>query len=96
MKKLFFVAFTTLAFIHIMPEQQARAGEIVSDVAIEVEGMTCRSCEGHIRRTLSALNGVTSVSASHKTKRVIVSFDKERISLDAIKNTISGLGYKVN
>ena len=62
---------------------------------LTVTGMTCGGCENAVKRTLSKLNGVTEVAASHAEDRVRVTFDETRLTQAAIRTAIEGLGYAV-
>jgi copper chaperone CopZ len=62
---------------------------------LTVTGMTCGGCENAVTRTLSKLNGVSEVKASHAEDRVRVTFDETRLTQAAIRTAIEGLGYAV-
>ena len=62
---------------------------------LTVTGMTCGGCENAVKRTLSKLNGVTDVTASHAEDRVQVIFDETRLTPAAIRTAVEGLGYQV-
>jgi copper chaperone len=62
---------------------------------LTVTGMTCGGCENAVKRTLSKLNGVSEVAASHAEDRVRVTFDETRLTPAAIRTAIEGLGYAV-
>jgi copper chaperone CopZ len=95
MKKLFLIAFMLTACGEVATSNQGSAAQIVSHATIEVE-MHCGGCEGTIKTALGALAGVQSVTASHKDKKVVVTFDSSKLTLDAIKEAIKGLGYTVS
>ena len=95
MKKLFLVALLFTACSEFSTPSQATATEAVTKATLSVEGMTCGGCERFIIRTVSALPGVKSVTASHTEKRVEVSYDSS-ITLETIKAKIRELEYRVN
>ncbi len=64
-------------------------------VVLNVNGMKCGGCESNIKETLSAIEGVESVSASHKENTVEVTYDASTTDLDAIKQAITGAGFEV-
>ena len=39
---------------------------------IEIKGMMCGHCEAHVKKALEALDGVTSVEASHEKGIAVV------------------------
>lgn len=63
--------------------------------AINVEGMSCSHCVNSIKESVGALNGVDNVMVDLETKRVIVEFDPDKVSLDTIKGIIEDQGYIV-
>lgn len=68
--------------------------KLVSKV-LQVEGMTCTSCELRIEKELKKLIGVTEVKAHFSKSKVNVTYDINVISIDQIINTIQKLDYKV-
>lgn len=64
-------------------------------VTLAVTGMKCGGCENTITNKLQTLNGVISVSASHKDEEVEVEFDPATIDLDSIKDSITEAGFTV-
>ena len=68
---------------------------MIESVVLTVTDMKCGGCETNIMGKLEAINGVISVKASFKEKEVSVEYDTEKTSLDTIKDTITGAGFKV-
>ncbi|MDD5461874.1 MAG: heavy-metal-associated domain-containing protein [Methylococcales bacterium] len=64
-------------------------------IVITVTGMKCGGCETSVTNKLKAINGVSSVKASHKDNEVIVEFDAEKTSLDIIEDAIAEAGFTV-
>jgi copper ion binding protein len=62
---------------------------------LNVEGMTCESCNLHIEHATKEINGVFEVSADYKTGKVEVKFDPSKTSEDKIVQSINATGYKV-
>lgn len=69
-----------------------RKMEVAKGVTIKVEGMTCSHCEANVKRNLEALKGVRSVVVNSKTNSVKITGGM--FSLNKIKETVNGLGYK--
>lgn len=65
----------------------------MSTLTIQVEGMTCGGCEASITRVLSALNGVTSVRASHKSGEVVLSLSAD-VDDAAVSDAVDRAGFK--
>jgi copper chaperone len=62
---------------------------------LSVTGMSCGGCENAVRRTLSRVEGVESVTADHSTGQVGVTFDPAKVTPTVIREEIEGLGYDV-
>ena len=62
---------------------------------LTVSGMKCGGCEANVKGKLSGIDGVLTVAASSKDKKVNVEYDDEKTGLDAIKAAIQEAGYSV-
>lgn len=62
---------------------------------LNVEGMSCSHCENAVKKSVGALNGVSSVAVDLKGKKVTVEFDPEKVTVNTIKDTIEDQGYDV-
>jgi Cu2+-exporting ATPase len=60
----------------------------------KVEGMHCVNCENHVKNALLKIDGIQSVTASHKKSQVAV-VAPESVSDDSIKAAIAGCGFEV-
>jgi copper chaperone len=49
---------------------------------LTVTGMTCQGCERNVGRALEPLDGVVRVRADHASDRVVVRYDRDRVSRD--------------
>lgn len=65
-------------------------------VVLTVTGMKCGGCENNVTGKLTALGGVNTVKAEHKENRVTIDYDSAQTNLDAIKQTITAAGFKVD
>lgn len=63
---------------------------------INVKGMTCKSCVVNIKDNLLKKKGIIKVNPVLQEDKVVVSFDKGKISLKDIKKEIHLLGYNVD
>lgn len=68
----------------------------IKTLAIEIEGMTCTSCEEHVSHAVNQLNGVLKVDASFNNANAIVEFDKLKTTIEEIEKAINNTGYTVN
>ncbi len=81
------------------PAQETNAQEInmdkVVEVTIPVNGMTCEGCENAIKTSISTLDGIAEVSASHLDSIAVVKYDSTATTLAAIEGKIADAGYVV-
>lgn len=59
-----------------------------------IEGMMCPHCEARVKKTLEALENVTSAEVSHEKGTAIITLSGD-ISDDTIRSAVDGQGYKV-
>lgn len=62
-------------------------------MVLKVTGMTCSGCENAVKRVLSAVEGVSSATASHKENEVRVIYDAAKTDRVAIARAIQTAGY---
>ena len=68
--------------------------ETSMEKTILINGMMCEHCENHVKKALEALDGVVSVSASHKDKKAVVTLkDGACLNENAVKAAITDAGY---
>jgi P-type Cu+ transporter len=61
-------------------------------VRLEIEGMTCASCAARIEKKLNKLDGVEA-SVNYATEEASVAFDRARIEVEQLIQTIETIGY---
>lgn len=76
-------------------KQTAMTQTSVKTQQMQVGGMDCTGCALKIETSLQRLAGVTEVSVSVATERLMVSYDPEQVSEADIQNRIRALGYSV-
>ncbi|MDP2904310.1 MAG: heavy-metal-associated domain-containing protein [Methylovulum sp.] len=69
---------------------------MIESVVLTVTGMKCGGCETNVVGVLTAIEGISQVSASSKENTLNVEFDTEKTDLDVIKNAIAGAGFTVD
>ncbi len=62
---------------------------------LNVEGMSCQNCIGHVEEALSAVEGVQKASANLDQNQVTVDFAPKMTDLKALKAAIRGAGFEV-
>ena len=69
---------------------------MAQSIELTVTGMKCGGCETNVKNKLGALEGVISVNASSKEKKVNVEYDAAKTDPDAIKAAITEAGFSVD
>jgi len=64
-------------------------------VTLNIEGMTCLSCEKRIEKALRGKKGITGANVSFTSGTAKITFNERLISLEKIIDTIQQLGYWV-
>lgn len=62
-------------------------------VQLEVGNMSCAACAPIVRKTLSAVPGVTKVTVSVEKASAIVTFDDQKANVGALIAAVSDAGY---
>lgn len=65
----------------------------MEQLTLHVTGMTCGGCENAVKRAVSRLDGVSSVTASHVDDRVVVDYDASKVDRAKITEAINNAGY---
>lgn len=73
-----------------VPVVQTRA---VQQVVLDVEGMTCASCNVTVQRALTRLEGVEAAWVTFEPPQAVVRFDPSRVTLDELTRATSDAGY---
>lgn len=64
---------------------------------LDIEGMSCTSCEESVDYALKSENGVISATSSYKTGVAFVEYDKTKVNPEQLKNAVEEkAGYSVN
>ncbi len=68
--------------------------EIVKEVIIPIEGMTCAACSAASERYIKKLDGITEASVNFATEKASVIYDPTKTRISEIKDAITKAGYK--
>ena len=67
----------------------------MTKTVLKVEGMSCSHCENAVKKSVGALDGVSTVDVDLSEKSVTVEYNDDKVSLDDIKLAIEDQGYDV-
>lgn len=67
----------------------------MTNVTLNVKGMSCGHCVKAVEGSVGKLDGVSSVKVNLEDGTVAVDFNDGKVTLDAIKETIDDQGYDV-
>jgi len=64
----------------------------VTEITLELEGMTCASCASRIERRLNELDGVQA-SVNLATEKAAVSYDASSVAVEDLVGAVEDAGY---
>ncbi|MFC2112314.1 cation transporter [Bacteroidota bacterium] len=71
------------------------SAENLTQIHLDVKGMTCEGCENAIVASIEKLDGIKEASASHTGEEAVIVYDSTRTTIDAISSAIADAGYSV-
>jgi len=66
-----------------------------SHLTLNVEGLTCKSCDLRLENSVAKLPGYITAKADYKTGTVMVEFDASKSSEKEVKEAVNSTGYKI-
>jgi P-type Cu+ transporter len=67
----------------------------VTEITLELEGMTCASCAARVERGLNELDGVQA-SVNLATEKAAVRYDESTLDVDALLAAVEAAGYRAS
>ncbi|OGU40932.1 MAG: heavy metal transporter [Ignavibacteria bacterium RIFOXYB2_FULL_35_12] len=90
-----FPYYSQAFFPESQSELSANSNHIIK-AKLEIEGMTCTSCEQSVDYALKSEKGVLSAESSYKTGIAFVQFDDTKVQPEQLKKAVENkVGYKV-
>jgi len=90
-----FPYYSQFLFLNSQNTVVANADNIVK-VKLDIEGMTCTSCEESVNYALKEETGVISATSSYKTGIAYVEYDSTKVDSGKLKQAVEEkVGYKV-
>lgn len=62
---------------------------------VKISGMTCAACAQRVQKAAAKLEGVAEASVNFATEKLMVEFEQEQVTLEAIKEAVIKTGYGV-
>ncbi|HLR22891.1 MAG TPA: copper ion binding protein [Pseudogracilibacillus sp.] len=62
---------------------------------LKVEGMTCSCCAGNVEKSVNKLDGISSIEIDVDNHEIKVDFNDDSVTLEQIKEKITGEGYSI-
>ncbi len=68
---------------------------ILTEITLPINGMTCASCVSHVEDALKELPGTSNVVVNLGTNKASLSYDPQRVKLDDMRRVVEDVGYIV-
>ena len=75
-------------------EEKPKKEEKTMTRTMKIEGMMCPHCEGRVKKTLEAIEGVASADVHHETDTAVVTL-AGNVSDEVLKKAVEDQGYPV-
>lgn len=69
----------------------------IKTIVLEVIGeqtIHCTGCENTVRRGLTQMPGVRQAEPSHKTQRIELTLDTDKVALEAVREKLDRMGWQ--
>lgn len=63
---------------------------------LDVQGMSCGACVGHVTRALQALDGVRSAQVSLQDKQAVITYDPAKVQVAQMVEAVAEEGYEAS
>lgn len=67
----------------------------IQTLNLDVNGMTCTSCEEHIDHSVNQLNGILNIETSYENGTAQIEFDNSKTTIEEIEDAVNSTGYSV-
>ncbi len=89
-------AFSDSSFSKANAGLQGATQVASQQIALDIKGMTCGGCVGHVTRALKGLSGISSAKVSFKPQRAVVRFNPKKVTTSQMIAAIKKVGYKAS
>jgi len=63
---------------------------------LNIEGMSCAACVGHVTRALTGLDGVETAQVSLEERQALVTYDPARVQAAQMLEAVAEEGYEAS
>jgi copper chaperone CopZ len=67
-------------------------GRKMKSITLQIEGMSCASCVGHVEKTLMGISGIASASVDLANGTASISFNSP-VSIPTVTEALANAGY---
>lgn len=71
-------------------------GVLMESTVLKIYGMTCTLCSISIETRVGSIDGVEKISVSYAAEKAFLNYNKDKVDLNLIKNSIEKLGFSVS
>ncbi|MDP8986822.1 MAG: HAD-IC family P-type ATPase, partial [Actinomycetota bacterium] len=77
------------------PAFEATDGTVLTQLDLEVRGMTCGSCAARVQKVLGRQDGVVDAQVNFATSRASVALDPQATTVDDLAAAVERIGYEL-
>ena len=63
---------------------------------LDIQGMSCEACVGHVTRALQELDGVQSAQVSLADRQAVVTYDPAKVQRAQMAEAVADEGYEAS
>lgn len=66
----------------------------MKNIVLKINGMTCAACANAVERATKKLEGITESNVNFDAKKLNITYDETKLTVDDIKKAVSIAGYE--
>jgi len=71
------------------------SNDILNYIVLPIDGMTCSSCVGNVKKSLHKINWIKTVSVNLAAEQAVIGFSGRYTDTAALKENITSIGYSI-
>ncbi len=92
---LVMLAFPYYSEVFYPKQEMSVSASDTQEIILQIEGMTCESCQDHVNYQVGQLPGIIQVNTSYENGNTCVQFDPTKTNESQITQAINSTGYQV-